>query len=359
MTVGILGAGQLGRMLAQAGISLGLDCMFLDPAEAPCAAILGEHVAAGFDDAEALSRLAAACDVVTLEFENVPVATVDALAERVPVHPGSRSLACAQDRGEEKALFDRLGIATPTYRLVDTAEQLHAAVSAVGTPAVLKTRRGGYDGKGQFVLKSADEVAAAWEAVGGRPSILEAFVPFRREVSMVAVRGQDGAMRFYPLAENVHQDGILRTSQPRQGDPLRAAAEQATRAVAEALGHVGVLAFEFFDRDGELVANEFAPRVHNSGHWTQDGAVCSQFENHMRAVCGLPLGDTRQIAPCAMVNVIGRAMPVAALAAIDGACIHSYAKSPRPGRKLGHVNVVAADAGQLSQQLGRVHDALT
>ena len=273
MTIGILGAGQLGQMLAQAGIALGQDCVFLDPAEAPCAAVMGDHLSADYDDADALAQLARRSDVVTLEFENVPVATLDTLAQSVPVHPGSRSLACAQDRAEEKALFDRLGIATPTYRLVDSADALREALRDVGAPAVLKNRRFGYDGKGQSVLKSTDDVDAAWDAVGGQPSILEAFVPFQREVSMVAARATDGAMRFYPVTENVHRDGILRLSTPQQDDPLTDAARQATRAVAEALDHVGVLAFEFFDRDGELVANEFAPRVHNSGHWTQDGAV--------------------------------------------------------------------------------------
>lgn len=359
MTIGILGAGQLGQMLAQAGIALGQDCVFLDPAEAPCAAVMGDHLSADYDDADALAQLARRSDVVTLEFENVPVATLDTLAQSVPVHPGSRSLACAQDRAEEKALFDRLGIATPTYRLVDSADALREALRDVGAPAVLKNRRFGYDGKGQSVLKSTDDVDAAWDAVGGQPSILEAFVPFQREVSMVAARATDGAMRFYPVTENVHRDGILRLSTPQQDDPLTDAARQATRAVAEALDHVGVLAFEFFDRDGELVANEFAPRVHNSGHWTQDGAVCSQFENHLRAVSGLPLGDTRQTQACAMVNIIGQAVPVADLSAIDGACVHSYAKAPRPGRKVGHVNVVAADAATLTRRLQAVHAVLT
>lgn len=359
MSVGILGAGQLGRMLAQAGISLGLDCVFLDPAEAPCAAVLGKHLRAEFDDLAALDALASQSEAVTLEFENVPVASLEHLAGQATLRPGAKSLACAQDRGEEKALFDSLGIATPDYRLVATEAELATAVEAVGLPAVLKTRRFGYDGKGQSVLRSADDVAAAWQAVGGQPSILEAFVPFRREVSMVAVRAADGDMRFYPLAENVHRDGILHTSTPRTGDPLTAAAEAATRAVAESLEHVGVLAFEFFDRDGELVANEIAPRVHNSGHWTQDGAVCSQFENHMRAVIGLPLGDTRQIAPCMMINIIGQAVPVPVLAAIPGACVHSYAKAPRPGRKVGHVNLVTAAADELTQSSARVHALLT
>lgn len=359
MTVGILGAGQLGRMLAQAGVSLGLDCVFLDPAQAPCAALLGEHIQAGFDDAQALDALAAKSEAVTLEFENVPVASLERLAGQVPLRPGASSLACAQDRGAEKALFDELGIATPTYRLIASAAELDAAVDAVGLPAVLKTRRFGYDGKGQAVLRSADDVAGAWEAVGQQPSILEAFVPFQREVSMIAVRAADGDMRFYPLTENVHRDGILHSSTPRTGDPLTAAAEAATRAVAEALDHVGVLAFEFFDRDGELVANEIAPRVHNSGHWTQDGTACSQFENHLRAVIGLPLGDTRQIAPCMMINVIGRAVPVQKLAAVAGACIHSYAKAPRPGRKVGHVNLVTSDDEQLASGSARIHALLT
>lgn len=359
MTVGILGAGQLGRMLAQAGVSLGLDCVFLDPAEAPCAALLGEHIRAGFDDAQALDALAAKSDAVTLEFENVPVASLERLAGQVPLRPGAGSLACAQDRGAEKALFDELGIATPAYRLIASRAELAAAVEAVGLPAVLKTRRFGYDGKGQAVLRSTADIAEAWQAVGEQPSILEAFVPFQREVSMVAARAADGDMRFYPLAENVHRDGILHTSTPRTGDPLTAVAEAATRAVAEALDHVGVLAFEFFDRDGELVANEIAPRVHNSGHWTQDGTACSQFENHLRAVIGLPLGDTRQIADCMMVNVIGQAVPVEGLAKVPGACIHSYAKAPRPGRKVGHVNLLAADANRLSAAAEQVYALLT
>lgn len=359
MSVGILGAGQLGRMLAQAGISLGLDCVFLDPAEAPCAATMGQHLRAAYDDAAALDALARQVTAVTLEFENVPVTSLERLAGQAILRPGAQSLACAQDRGAEKALFDQLGIATPDYRLIASEAELATAVEAIGVPAVLKTRRFGYDGKGQTVLRSAADIPAAWQAVGEQPSILEAFVPFQREVSMVAVRSAGGDMRFYPLAENVHRDGILRQSTPRTGDPLTAAAEAATRAVAESLEHVGVLAFEFFDRDGELVANEIAPRVHNSGHWTQDGTACSQFENHMRAVTGLPLGDTRQIAPCTMFNVIGRDVPVAELAAMPGACIHSYAKAARPGRKVGHVNLLAVDPDRLSEASGRVYALLT
>ncbi|WP_026352725.1 5-(carboxyamino)imidazole ribonucleotide synthase [Solimonas variicoloris] len=358
MKIGILGAGQLGRMLALAGYPLDFDFVFLDPATEACAAPLGAHIHADYVDEKALADFCGAVDLATYEFENVPAKTAEYVAARIPLLPAPVALTVGQDRLSEKSLFDKLGIPVPRYMPVATREALDLAVRNIGLPAVLKTRRLGYDGKGQAVLRKPEDLDTAWAKLGGQPLILEAFVPFEREVSCLAVRGRDGEMRFYPVVENMHRDGILRTATPRANDPLQRHAEDYARRVCEHLGYVGVLAFEFFvaagPNGGQLLANEIAPRVHNSGHWTIEGAVCSQFENHLRAIAGLPLGSTALRGPSVMVNFIGDAPKNAALAAIPGVHIHHYGKTPKPQRKVGHATVTATSDTELAERLAEL-----
>ncbi len=354
MRVGILGAGQLGRMLALAGYPLGLDFVFLDPADSACAAPLGEHIHADYDDEHALAEFCRRADLATFEFENVPVAAAEFVASRTALFPGVEALAGFQDRLHEKQRFAALGIDLAPFAGVSSAAELSAAVEQIGLPAVLKTRRMGYDGKGQAVLRDDEDLIEAWEQLGRQALVLEQFVPFDREISVIGVRGRDGETRFYPVAENQHADGILRLSVPRADDPMQARAEAAARAVMESVDYCGVMAFEFFVHGDRLLANEVAPRVHNSGHWTIEGAQCSQFENHLRASCGLPLGSTELRGPCAMVNLIGSAPDTAAIAAIDGVHIHLYGKTPKPQRKIGHATVTAASEAQLRARLAQL-----
>jgi 5-(carboxyamino)imidazole ribonucleotide synthase len=354
MKIGILGAGQLGRMLALAGYPLGLDFVFLDPATEACAAPLGQHLHADYLDEPGLAAFCAECDVATYEFENVPARTAEIVSGLRPLFPPPAALAVAQDRLSEKRLFDQLKIPVPRYMPVAAREALDMAVRSIGLPAVLKTRRMGYDGKGQAVLRDPVDLDAAWARLGGQPLILEAFVPFEREISCLSVRSRDGAMAFYPVVENVHRDGILRVATPRADDPLQAQAEDYARRVAEQLGYVGVMAFEFFVAQGQLYANEIAPRVHNSGHWSIEGAECSQFENHLRAVAGLPLGSTALRGASAMVNFIGQAPDTAEMLAIPGVHVHHYGKSPKPLRKVGHASVTAGDDAELQQRLAQL-----
>ncbi|HUF01044.1 MAG TPA: 5-(carboxyamino)imidazole ribonucleotide synthase [Gaiellaceae bacterium] len=327
--VGCIGGGQLGRMLALAGAPLGVRMRFLDPAPDACAGDVGELVVGAYDDPAALDRLAEGADAVTYEFENVPVEA----ARRVRAIPDARALELGQDRLVEKELFRRVGIETaPFGSLADT-----------GLPALVKSRRLGYDGKGQRVV-ALDEPLAPDE-------LAEGIVAFDRELSVVAVRGRDGETRFYPLAENKHRGGILAVSRAPAADaPQREAEEIATRLLDE-LGYVGVLAVELFDVGGRLLANEFAPRVHNTGHWTIDGAETSQFESHVRAVLGLPLGSTAGRGPSVMVNLVGGAPPLDRLLAVPGARVHLYGKEPRPGRKVGHVTLVDAPEGAVDHVL--------
>jgi 5-(carboxyamino)imidazole ribonucleotide synthase len=355
--VGVLGAGQLGRMLALAGYPLGLRFAFLDEnAEAP-AGHLGDLTVAAWSDRAALDAFAGAVDLVTYEFENVPVAAAERLAAHVPVFPPPGALDVAQDRLKEKTLFRTLGIGTAPFATVDTRDDLDRAVAGIGLPAVLKTRTQGYDGKGQRVLRRKEDLDAAFAAIGGRPLLLEGFVPFERELSILSVRSATGETAFWPLVENVHRDGILRLSvAPAPAAPAALAEEAvaiATRTL-EALSYVGVLAIELFQHDGRLLANEMAPRVHNSGHWTIEGAVTSQFENHLRAVLGYPLGATGVTGVAAMVNLIGATPDPAALLGIDGAHLHLYGKPARPGRKLGHVTLVERDRDALARALARI-----
>ncbi|HWC05223.1 MAG TPA: 5-(carboxyamino)imidazole ribonucleotide synthase [Methylomirabilota bacterium] len=344
MKVGILGGGQLGWMLARAGDPLGIRCRFLDPSPEAPAGRSGELVRAAYDDAEALDRFADRLAVVTYEFENVPVGTARRLAERLPVLPPPRALEVAQDRLAEKQFFESVGIPVAPWRSVASLADLDQGVAELGFPVVLKTRRLGYDGKGQHVIRVAADVGRAWGRLGGAPLVLEGFVRFARELSILAVRGRDGSTACYPLVENRHAGGILRWSlAPAPGVPrdLQDRGEDYARRVLDALGYVGVVAIELFQAGDGLLANEMAPRVHNSGHWTIEGAETSQFENHLRAVAGLPLGPTAPRGTSAMLNLIGALPDATAILAIPGAHLHLYGKDPRPGRKLGHVTVRA------------------
>lgn len=361
MRVGILGGGQLGRMLALCGLPLGVRCWVLDPSSEAPAREVATHICADYRDRSALEQLARTVDVITYEFENVPVDSVRLLEERLPVYPPSRALEIAQDRLSEKTFFQSLGIPTPHFARVDTLEDVRSAVAELGLPAVLKTRRMGYDGKGQYLLRNSEEIERAWSALGGVPLILEEYIAFERELSILAVRSRTGEICCYPLVENSHRDGILRRSlapAPKTPAKLQALAERHARAILEALHYVGVLALELFERHGELLANEMAPRVHNSGHWTIEGAVTSQFENHIRAILGWPLGTTDARGQCAMLNIIGEIPDLSAILQIPGAHLHLYGKAPRPGRKLGHITLCETSDELLETKLAQLHAVL-
>lgn len=356
MRVGILGGGQLGMMLAEAASPLGLETLVLDPAKGAVAGRVTRHIAADWTDPGALQALAAT-DVVTYEFENVPAEAVEKLAADVPVHPAPEALVISGDRIVEKNMFRDLGIETAPFAQVDSLADLEQAVATIGLPAILKTRRGGYDGKGQVVLRGAADVAPAFDAIGGQPAILEGFVPFDREVSVLAVRDREGALAYWPATENVHVDGILHISRAPAAAVGRALLDDAVRgleAIMSRLDYVGVLVVEFFQVGDRLVANEMACRVHNSGHWTIEGAPTSQFENHVRAVAGLPLGETQREGFAAMVNLVGDVPSLAPLEGRPDVFLHVYGKSPRPGRKLGHVTVVAPSREALETRIAEV-----
>jgi 5-(carboxyamino)imidazole ribonucleotide synthase len=356
-TVGILGGGQLARMLALSGAPLGLRFLVLDSTPDACAAQFAPLLQADYRDQGGLAEFASRVDVATFDFENVPAESAQWLAERIPVFPSPSALSVAQDRLAEKSLFRELGIPVPEFAAIDSRAGLDAALAEIGTPCILKTRRLGYDGKGQFRIKSVADADAAWAALGAQAGtvglILEGFVAFQRELSVVAVRGRDGELRAWPLTENWHESGILSASlAPARVDAaLQEQALAAARKVAEALDYVGVFALELFLKDGVLLANEMAPRVHNSGHWTIEGAETSQFQNHLRAVLGLPLGETRAIGHSCMLNWIG-AMPAAAPVLAE-ACghWHDYGKSAREGRKVGHATFRADSCDELAVAL--------
>jgi 5-(carboxyamino)imidazole ribonucleotide synthase len=357
MQVCVLGGGQLGRMLGLAGIPLGCSFTFLDPVAGAPASAVGELVVGELSDLSAAERAAKGAAVVTYEWEGVPAATARALEATAPVRPSPRALDVSQDRLVEKQTLRELGVATAPFVAVDALDELRDAVARLALPAVLKTRRGGYDGKGQAVLREPADVNPAWDALGGVPLILEAFVPFARELSILAVRSIDGDVACWPAVENVHRDGILRLTRapaPRLDDALQARAEACIRPLLDELGYLGVCCVELFDVGAELLANEIAPRVHNSGHWTIDGAVTSQFENHVRAVIGLPLGDTSPRGHAAMVNCIGVLPDPRDVLRVPGTHLHDYGKAPRPGRKLGHVTVIAPGEDDLEERLARV-----
>lgn len=343
MNIGILGGGQLARMLAQAGNSLGLRFMFLCPDNHACAAPFGEHLCAPYEDKQAQKRLAQWADVVTYEFENIPLSVVESLQQQIPLHPTSSVLAAARDRLPEKLLFRKLGIPTAKFAPVDGLEMLKNAMEDISFPALLKNRTQGYDGKGQALLLKESDLSSAWEEVGKVPCIVESMVSFRREVSIIAARNQKKDMIFYPLSENYHREGILRLSISRQDDPMQVLAEAKIRSIMDNMDYVGVMTLELFQVGDQLLANEFAPRVHNSGHWTIEASETSQFENHLRAICGLPLGKTSSVPNTAMVNLIGRLPREAPIRKIPGASLHSYGKEERPGRKVGHVTLTSDD----------------
>ena len=351
MKVGILGGGQLARMLAEAGRPPGLDFVVLDPKADACAADAGAFVQAEYDDAAALARLAD-CDRITCDFENVPAEALEQLASTTPVRPGAEALAVAQDRLSEKTHFRRLGIDTADFEPVDSRPDLVAAGERLGLPAVLKTRRMGYDGKGQHVLRDDEDLELAWQRLGGRPLILEQWIGFDHECAITAVRSADGELRCWPVSRTWHRDGILAlaVSAPVPAS-LQRAAEARVRALAEDLDYVGSLTLELFAVGDRLLANEFAPRVHNSAHWTIEGAVCSQFENHLRAVCDWPLGETAPVGVAAMINFIGAMPERTAWLARPGAHLHDYRKADRPGRKVGHATLWAPDAETLRARL--------
>jgi len=353
-TIAVLGGGQLGRMLGGAGIPLGVRFRFLDPVAGAPASAVGPLVVGALDDERAIAEVVDGATVVTYEWEGVPAPAARFADERVRVLPAPNALDVSQDRLREKELFGAVGVATAPFRPVDSAADLRRAAAELGYPSILKTRRGGYDGKGQVRLDDDSQLDAAWAVIGARPSILEAVVAFDRELSVLSVRGHDGDTRHWPLVENHHVDGILRTSRAPAPDltaALQDAAEDLARRVLDHLDYVGVLAIELFCVGGALLANEMAPRVHNSGHWTIEGAVTSQFENHLRAVLGWPLGSTAARGHSVMLNVIGVMPDRAVVLAIDGAHLHDYGKTARPGRKLGHVTIVDIDPASVEARV--------
>ncbi|MFO7788149.1 MAG: 5-(carboxyamino)imidazole ribonucleotide synthase [Halospina sp.] len=347
MRIGILGAGQLGRMLTLDGMRLGHEFSLYDPAGKASA---GVGTVYNDPDGQYLEAFLNDADVVTYEFEHLPLELVNRIATKKPVHPVPRALQCCQNRTLEKALFRDLGISTAPFEVVASAEALQAATQRLGGRVVAKSATEGYDGKGQAVLDAPEQAAEAWPRIGCDTAIAESFVAFKRELSIVAVRGQDGEMAFYPLAENIHHQGILRFSiapAPHITPELEDQAQRMIRTLMNELGYVGVLALEMFETEEGLVANEMAPRVHNSGHWSQNGAVTSQFENHIRAVSGLPLGETAAFQPTCMINLIGETGPVADILRLPYTHLHLYGKAGRPGRKVGHINILADSLEEL------------
>jgi 5-(carboxyamino)imidazole ribonucleotide synthase len=339
--IGIVGGGQLGRMMALAGYPLGLEFLFLDRDARTPGGQVAPILEGELTDRGLLGQLGERCEVLTFDWENIPVEALENLPGKARIAPPLRALGCAQDRLSEKRTFELLGIPTTRYAAVDSRAALAAAVQAIGLPGVLKTRRMGYDGKGQFVLRMPADLDAAWAALGSAPLLYENLVPFDREVSLIAVRGTGGRIAFYPLNLNVHREGILRlTRAPYGSETLTRQAQRAARKLLEHFDYVGVLTIEFFVARGKLIANEMAPRVHNSGHWTIEGAETSQFENHVRAISGMPLGSTRARGHSAMINLIGELPDRDALLREPGLHWHDYGKAARPGRKLGHITLI-------------------
>ncbi len=363
-TVGILGGGQLARMLALSGAPLGLRFLVMDTETDACAGQFAPLLVGDYRDHAALAEFASKIDVATFDFENVPAESAEWLAARVPVFPSPRALAVTQDRLAEKNLFRELGIPVPDFAAIATRGELDAALRQVGLPCILKTRRLGYDGKGQFRIRTAQDAEAAWETLGAQAEkvglIVEAYVPFERELSVVAVRGRNGELRLWPLTENWHVDGVLSASlaPAMVGDALAEAAFGYASALAERLDYVGVFALELFCLDGQLLANEIAPRVHNSGHWTIEGAETSQFENHLRAVLGLPLGATHMLGHACMLNWIGTLPEAPPVLREPGGHWHDYGKQPRSGRKVGHATLRTNSTDELADELHRISASL-
>jgi len=361
MTVGIVGAGQLGRMLALAGYPLGLDFLCLDPARDAPAGQVAPLLRGAFTDRRLLARLARRCEVLTFDWENVSVVHLAAASRqhRARICPPVAALAAGQDRVAEKRLFERLGIPTTRWRAVGSAAALTRAIATVGMPGVLKTRRLGYDGKGQAVVHTAAQAAQAWRTLGGVPLLYEEFVPFDCEVSIIGARSVSGEIAVYPLCGNVHGAGVLRLTRAPFGPPSwQRRAAGYLRRVLRHFRYTGILTIEFFVQRGRLIANEMAPRVHNSGHWTIEGAVTSQFENHLRAILDLPLGATQPRGFSAMINLIGHLPTRAALLAMPGVHLHDYGKQPRVGRKVGHCTLVEPTAARRDARAQRLLDEL-
>jgi len=362
-TVGIIGGGQLAQMLAQSVKHLGIDCTVLDPNPNCCATneIGGcQQIIASYDDQNALIKLAESSAVVTYEFENVPGQGATLITKHGSIHPTPKALSISQDRLSERAMFADLNIPTPPYAPVESLDQLRAALNTIGTPAILKSRTLGYDGKGQVLINDPSKAPQAWDTLGQVPAILDGFVEFTRELSIIATRSTKGHIVYYPLSQNIHRGGILRLSKAPAtniDDNLKNQAQNAAKNILEHFDYVGTLAVEFFqiqsDQGPLLLANEIAPRVHNTGHWTIEGAVTSQFENHMRAVLGMELGSTDPIGYSAMINLIGDEPRLGSLDAMPQAHIHLYGKSPRPGRKIGHITLNAKTQSELNTQLER------
>jgi 5-(carboxyamino)imidazole ribonucleotide synthase len=361
LIVGVMGAGQLGQMLALAGRRLGFQFRFLSPDGSAAVGKFAELIIADYENEAALAHFVEGLDLATYEFESIPASAVRYVAERVPTFPSPLALETAQDRANEKSCFEEQKIPTAPFAVVDSMSDVRAALERIGVPAVLKSRRLGYDGKGQAVIRSREEIGTAWVKISGVPSIVESMVKFSRELSIIAVRSRTGQMAFYPLVENHHSEGILRFSlapAPSVAAETQAKAEEYAKAIMERLDYIGVLAIEFFETPDGLVANEMAPRVHNTGHWTIEGADTSQFENHLRAIAGLPLGSTDMGGAAGMVNVIGTEPDVGRLAELQDVHVHMYGKTPAPRRKLGHITVTADDLDGVRSGVARLRNVL-
>lgn len=358
MRIGIIGGGQLGQMLGVAANKLGIEPRFVDPSDNPPAATSGKVIQSAFDDPVALIALAETCDVVSYEFENVPVDALQHIDGLAPIFPPPSALRFSQDRLVEKQMFVELGIPLAAFHAIDSRPDLDTAAKNLGLPMVVKTRRFGYDGKGQFVVRVADDLDKAWETLQGQALIAEQWVTFDYEISCIGVRSVSGELAVYPISRNTHVDGILRTSvSPLDTAALSEIAEDYVHRLLQHLDYVGVLALELFVVGDSLLANEFAPRVHNSGHWTIEGAETSQFENHVRAVMDLPLGSTSSRGHAGMVNLIGSIPDT--VDSLEFATLHDYGKDPRPGRKLGHLTVVADSADERDRLVGKIDKSVT
>ncbi|PID43110.1 MAG: 5-(carboxyamino)imidazole ribonucleotide synthase [Proteobacteria bacterium] len=360
MKVGILGAGQLGRMLALAGFPLDMTFTFYDTSGSPTANIGKTYI-----DTDAnfplLDDFLSEVDLVTYEFENIPSRLTRAVEQKKPLFPSTESILVCQNREYEKALFTRLGIPTARYFVVESAEQLKQAAGELGCPVVAKSVTDGYDGKGQAVLKSPVEADAAWQAIGHKKLVVESFVEFKRELSIIAVRGRTGQIEYYPLTENTHHQGILRYSiapAPELNPQIESLAQQLVKSLVDELDHTGVLTLELFETETGLIANEMAPRVHNSGHWTINSDLCSQFENHLRAIAGLPLGNTRSIRPACMINLIGKTGDLSKILQFPYANLHLYGKAERAGRKIGHITINADTYNELIWRVKNIQSIL-
>lgn len=359
MRIGIVGAGQLAQMLAQAATPLGIKIKCIAQSMQDCAEPVADLYVIEHNDEEGLQAFAESVDVITYENENINIGVMEFLSQFKPIFPPLAALNTTQDRLYEKQLFKEHDIITPDYVEVNSKDDLLRGISQVGLPAVLKTRRFGYDGKGQMVIREKDDIEEAWRVLGKASLILEQFVKFDYEISIVAARNGRGDFAYYPLTHNAHLNGILRESNaPLDNPDLQKQAEQYAKIILDHFNYVGVIAIEFFVKNDHLIANEIAPRVHNSGHWTIEGATCSQFENHIRAICNYDLGATKTEKHCRMFNIIGEAPELNELLKQPSAHIHLYGKEPRAGRKLGHVTVVSDNNKQFDKQTSAIHDTL-